>query len=133
MDIRYLSVQEIIAINVAMIQKYSPGEHIGVKDSGLLESVVLRPQSSAFGEDVYLTLFEKATALFESLGMNHSFQNANKRTAFAAFVIFLQLNGYRFMMNQKEAEDLTVHMVNHKYTFQELASIIREHCMNRRA
>ncbi len=64
MELRYLSVQEVIAINVAVIQKYSPGEHIGVKDSGLLESAILRPRSWAFGEDVYPTLFEKAAALF---------------------------------------------------------------------
>lgn len=128
MNIRYLSVEEVVAINVAVIQKYSPGEHIGVKHSSLLESAILHPSSSAFGEDAYPSLFEKATALFESLGKNHPFQNANKRTAFTSLVIFLQLNGYAFVMNQKAAEDLTVDMVNHKYSFQELASIIRKHC-----
>ncbi|MGG4147186.1 type II toxin-antitoxin system death-on-curing family toxin [Paenibacillus algorifonticola] len=130
MGIRYLSVQEVIAINVVMIQKYSPGEHVGVKDSGLLESAVLRPRSSAFGDDAYPSLFDKAAALFESIGMNHSFQNANKRTAFAALVIFLQLNGYRFVMNQKDAEDMTVDMVNHKFSFQELSILIEKHCVN---
>jgi death on curing protein len=128
MTVRYLSVQEVIAINVAVIQKYSPGEHIGVKDSGNLESAVFRPQSSAFGEDAYTSIFEKATALFESLGQNHPFQNANKRTAFTALVIFLKLNSYSFNMNQKAAEDLTVDMVNHRYNFKELAEIIRHHC-----
>ncbi|OPA76266.1 death-on-curing family protein [Paenibacillus selenitireducens] len=116
-----------------MIQKYSPGEHIGVKDSGLLESAVLRARSSAFGEDAYPFIFGKAAALFESLGKNHPFQNANKRTAFAALVIFLQLNGYSFVMNQKDAEDMAVHMVNHKYSFQELSSIIQENCIDRKA
>lgn len=131
MDVRYLSVQEIIAINVAVIQKYSPEEHIGVKDSGLLESAILPPRSSAFGEDACPSLFEKVAALLESLGQNYPFQNANKRTAFAALVIFLQLNGYGFAMNQKVAEDLTVDMVNHKYSFQELSSFIRKHCIDK--
>lgn len=126
--IRYLSVQEAIAINVALIQKYSPGEQIGVKDFGLLESAVLRPQSSAFEKDAYPTVFEKAAALFESLGQNHPFQNANKRTAFTALVIFLQLNGYHFVMNQKAAEDMTVDMVNHHFSFQDLTQIINGHC-----
>lgn len=133
MDGRYLSVQEVIAINVAVIQKYSPKEHIGVKDSGLLESAILRPRSSAFGKEAYPSIFEKAAALFESLGQNHPFQNANKRTAFTALVIFLQLNGYGFMMNQRAAEELTVDMVNHKYSFQELSSIIRKHCIDKKA
>ncbi|MFW5437643.1 type II toxin-antitoxin system death-on-curing family toxin [Paenibacillus apiarius] len=131
MDVRYryLSVQEVVAINVAVIQKYSPGEHIGVKDGSLLESAILRPQSSAFGEDAYPSMFQKAVALFESLGQNHPFQNANKRTAFTALVIFLKRNGYHFVMDQKAAEDLTVDMVNHHYDFQDLVRLIQQHCM----
>lgn len=128
MDARCLSIQEAIAINVAVIQKYSPGEHVGVKDGGLLESAILRPTSSAFGEDAYPSVFEKGAALFESLGQNHPFQNANKRTAFTALVIFLKLNGYHFVMDQKAAEDLTVDMVNHHYDFRDLVHIIQHHC-----
>ncbi|MFE0557504.1 type II toxin-antitoxin system death-on-curing family toxin [Paenibacillus sp. NPDC058910] len=125
--IRYLTSQEVIAINVAMIQKYSIGEHIGVKNSHLLDSALHRPQSSAFGEDAYLSIWEKSAALFESLGQNHPFQNANKRTAFTALLLFLRYNGYRFIMEQKQAEDFTVDMVNHKFTFQELTSLIKEY------
>lgn len=125
--IRYLTSQEVIAINVAMIQKYSIGEHIGVKNSHLLESALHRPQSSAFGEDAYLSIWEKSAALFESLGQNHPFQNANKRTAFTALLLFLRYNGYRFIMEPKQAEDFTVDMVNHKFTFQELTSLIKEY------
>ena len=40
---RYLSVQEVIPINIALIQRNSPEEHIGVKESGFLESAVHRP------------------------------------------------------------------------------------------
>lgn len=127
-SIRYLSVQEVIAINVAMIQRYSPGEHIGVKEPGLLESAVHRPQSSAFGEDAYPTIFEKTAALFESLGQNHPFYNANKRTAFTALVVFLRYNGLHFKMDTKKAEDFTVDMVNHQFNRQQTAAIIEAHC-----
>lgn len=127
--VHYLSIQEVIAINVAMIQRYSPGEQIGVKEPSLLESAVLRPKSSAFGDDAYPTIFEKAAALFESIGQNHSFHNANKRTAFTALVIFLRYNGFRLKMDPKKAEDFTVDMVNHNYKFQELTHIIRTHCV----
>jgi death-on-curing protein len=125
--IRYLSIQEVIAINFAMIQRYSPGEQIGVKDPGLLESAIFRPQSSAFGDEAYPDIFEKAAALFESLGQNHPFHNANKRTAFTALVIFLRYNHLYFKMDTKKAEDITVDMVNHIYEFQELAGIIKVH------
>ncbi|MBT2290418.1 type II toxin-antitoxin system death-on-curing family toxin [Paenibacillus albidus] len=129
MSTRYLSVQEVIAINLAMIQRYSPGEQIGVKDPGLLESAIFRPQSSAFGDEAYPTIFEKAAALFESLGQNHPFHNANKRTAFTALVIFLRFNDLSFEMDMKKAEDFTVDMVKHKFKLKELASIIEAHCI----
>jgi len=111
-----------------MIQKYSPREDVGVKDGRMLESAVFWPQSSTFGEEAYPSLFEKAAALFQSLGQNHAFQNANKRTAFTALVIFLRLNGCSFVMDQKAAEDFTVNMVNHHYEFQELTQVIQQYC-----
>jgi death on curing protein len=127
--IRFLSAQEIIAINVAVIQKYSPGEQIGVKSQSLLESALLSPQSSAFGKDAYPSLFAKGASLFESLGQNHPFQNANKRTAFTALVIFIQYNGFQLKMESKFAEDFTVNMVEHKYTFEQITEIIQQHCI----
>ncbi len=126
---RYLSIQEVIAINVAMIKRYSPGEQIGVKDSGLLESAIIRAQSSAFGNEAYPSIYEKSAAIFQSLGQNHPFHNANKRTAFTALVIFLRYNNVYLKMDQTFAEDFTVDMVNHKYTFEELVSIIRTYCV----
>jgi death-on-curing protein len=127
MDIRYLTVQEVIAINVVMIQKYSPNEQIGILNQSLLESAVYRPQQSAFGDDAYPTVIEKAAALIESLGQNHSFQNANKRTAFTAMVVFLRYNGYLFKMESKQAEDFTVAMVEHEFSFEKLVAIIKDH------
>jgi death-on-curing protein len=128
-QIRYISVPEAIAINVAVIQKYSAGEQIGVKSTGMLESAVLCPQSSAFGYDAYVTIFDKAAALFESLGQNHPFQNGNKRTAFTALVIFLKYNGYHFKMDFKAAENFTVDMANHQFTFKELSETIKLHAI----
>ncbi|WP_274648685.1 type II toxin-antitoxin system death-on-curing family toxin [Paenibacillus humicola] len=126
-SIRFLSVPEVIAINVAVIQKYSPGEQIGVKSQSLLESAVFRPQTSVLGEDAYPTVFKKAAALFESLGQNQAFYNANKRTAFTSFVIFLNYNGFRFKMDNKGAEDLTVDMVEHRFGLEQIAEIIKLH------
>lgn len=59
-----------------------------IKDVNLLDSAVNRPKQSAFGEDVYITICEKASALFHSLALNHAFHNANKRTAFTSMVQF---------------------------------------------
>jgi death on curing protein len=59
-----------------------------LRDFGLLESAVLRPQATTFGDDAYPTLHEKAAALLHSLARNHPFVDGNKRTARAATTVF---------------------------------------------
>jgi death-on-curing protein len=124
---RYLTEQEVIAINLLVIERYSPKEHKGVKLPDLLNSAINRPKQSAFGEEAYPTIFGKAGALFESLAKNHTFHNANKRTAFLALVQFLAYNGLQFRMSQKQAEDFVVDVVNQKYEFDEVVAIIKEY------
>ena len=62
----------------------------GVRDVGLLESALYRPRSGYYND-----VAEMATALFESLLMNHPFVDGNKRLAFFATDVFLRLNGWR--------------------------------------
>lgn len=128
---RYLTEQEVIAINYFLIDRYSPGEPKGVKDAGLLDSALQRPKQTVFGADAYIDVFEKATALFESIAKNHCFQNANKRTAFVALLQFLSYNGYKFTMDQQAAEDFVVDVVVHKYDFNEMVNIIRTHTVTK--
>jgi len=60
----------------------------------MIESAAGRPFHSAFGQDAYPTLVEKAAALFHSLISNHPFHDGNKRTAVLAFEMFLVANGH---------------------------------------
>lgn len=129
--VKYLTATEVILLNELAIKKITPSEPVGVKDLGLLESAVDRPKSSAFGDDAYPTIFEKAAALFESIGKNHAFLNANKRTAFIALNLFLGYNGYKLEMEKKFAEDFTVDMVNKVYSFEQIVAIIKEYSVER--
>ena len=129
--VKYVTTTEVILLNELSIRKITPSEPVGVKDLGLLESAIDRPKSSAFGEDAYPTIFEKAAALFESIGKNHAFLNANKRTAFIALNLFLGYNGYKLEMEKKFAEDFTVDMVNKVYTFEQVVAIIKEYSVER--
>jgi death-on-curing protein len=124
---RYLTIQEIIAINQFLIKKYSPKEQIGVKDWNLLESAAFRPQTSAFGEEAYTTVFEKAAALFESLAQNHAFFSANKRTALASLAFFLRYNGYLLEMPTQEKIEFTLDVVKHRYSLEHSADVIQKH------
>lgn len=124
---RYLTEEELILMNQILIKKDSPNEITGVKSPELLNSAVNRPKQSAFGEDAYKTVFEKAAALLESLVQNHAFHNANKRVAFTGMVQFLRYNDFHFVMDPKVAIDFTIAVVEHKYNFKEIAGIIENH------
>jgi death-on-curing protein len=83
----YLTVGEVLQIHRQQIDQYG-GAH-GLRDQGLLESAVFRPQLG-----YYSTITEEAAALMESLANNHPFLDGNKRVAFAATHTFLLVNGY---------------------------------------
>ena len=123
----YLTTNQVIAINTVQIRLYSPAEPLGVKEPNLLDSAINRSKQSLFGSDAYPSIHEKAAALFESIAKNHAFHNANKRTALASFIVFLKINHYHWTMGIEEEQDFTVDVVNHKYTFEEIVSIIKNH------
>jgi death-on-curing protein len=83
----YLTVGEVLEIHHQQIDNY--GGARGLRDKGLLESAVFRPQIG-----YYSTIAEEAAALMESLANNHPFLDGNKRVAFAAGHTFLLVNGY---------------------------------------
>lgn len=65
-----------------------------VRDYGLLDSALARPQSSVFGQDAYPDIWEKAAALMESLARNRGLVDGNKRIAWYATWVFLHMNGH---------------------------------------
>lgn len=65
-----------------------------VRDYGLLESALARPQASVFGQDAYPDVWQKAAALMESLARNHAMVDGNKRLSWYATWVFLHVNGH---------------------------------------
>lgn len=84
----HLGLGDILRIHEEMIRVF--GGSPGVRDLGLIEAAVMRPQTG-----YYADLIEETAALWESLAMNHGFVDGNKRVAFAAVELFLGLNGVR--------------------------------------
>jgi len=99
--IHFLTVDEVLAIHGALVERFGgPPE---VRDAGLLESALFRPQTG-----YYADLAEIATALFESLLMNHPFVDGNKRVAFFATDVFLRLNGWKLGVDADKAHRLLI-------------------------
>jgi death-on-curing protein len=93
-----LGAQYVEYIHDELLEVFWPSaENVGsegIRDRALIESAVARPFQSAFGQDIYPTIIEKAVALFHSLIANHAFVDGNKRTAVTAFDHFLLANGF---------------------------------------
>lgn len=79
-----------------------------VRDYGLLEAALARPRASAFGEDAYPGVHEKAAALLHSVARNHALVDGNKRLALSATLAFLGMNGIRLTFTNDEAYDLVI-------------------------
>ncbi len=88
----YLTAGEVLAMHSDQIDRYG-GAH-GLRDAGLLEAALFRPQTG-----YYQDLIEEAAALWESVAQNHPFVDGNKRAAFAATYTFFAINGVQLKAN----------------------------------
>ncbi|NEM05477.1 type II toxin-antitoxin system death-on-curing family toxin [Geodermatophilus normandii] len=79
-----------------------------VRDLGLLESAAARPRATAFGEDAYPSIHDKAAALLHSIARNHPLVDGNKRLSLAATIAFYGLNGMRLTLSNDEAYELVM-------------------------
>lgn len=98
----YLELDDLMKIAERVVGK------VVVRDAGLLESALIRPQASYFGVDPYPTLEDKAAALLHSLVGNHALIDGNKRLGLAAMIAFLGINGRRLTMTNDEAHDFVL-------------------------
>jgi death-on-curing protein len=103
----YLALSELLRV-----AERATGSDVLIRDIGLLESALGRPRASAFGEDAYVDLEEKAAALLHSLATNHALVDGNKRLALAATVVFLGLNGRRLTLSNDQAYELITAVAN---------------------
>ncbi|MSQ52283.1 MAG: type II toxin-antitoxin system death-on-curing family toxin [Betaproteobacteria bacterium] len=73
----------------------------GIRDEGLFESALARPENLAAYEDPDFAALAAAYGI--GLAKNHAFVDGNKRVAFIAVGLFLALNGYRLTASQIDA------------------------------
>lgn len=94
--VEYLTLEDLLGL----VRRMGIGP---VRDIGLLDSAVARPRSSAFGTDAYPTVQLKAAALLLSLVRNHPLVDGNKRLAWLATVVFLDLNDVAVGLSDEDA------------------------------
>lgn len=123
---KYLTAEQVLFIHSRLIEE-TGGSH-GVRDLGLLESAVARPQATFDGNELHPDLFIKAAALMHALIQNHSFVDGNKRTGTVAAGLFLELNGHSLNATNKELESFALKVALSKISLSEIADWLRRKC-----
>ena len=109
--------------DVLRVAERTLGDSPQVRDIGLLESAVARPQSTVHGRDAYPTIHDKAAALVHSLTRNHALVDGNKRLALAGLIAFYGVNGLRLTLSNDDAYLLIVDIAEGR--LDEVAAIAR--------
>lgn len=125
MKTKHLTLDDIIAIHENMIELYG-GSH-GIRDIGLLQSAISRPQASFGGDDLYPSIFDKAAALFHSLLFNHAFVDGNKRTSMTTVARFLYINGYELIATNKDFVSFPLQVEHAHWDLEKITEWLQEH------
>lgn len=120
----WVAREAVLAVHDQMLAEF--GGDSGVRDTGLLESALARPENKFAYE--HPTLFELAAAYAYGIVKNHPFVDGNKRTGFMAAVMFLERNGCRFGAGEADAVVRTLGLAAGELTEADYAAWLAESC-----
>jgi len=123
--IQFLKIDQTLFIHDLMVKRF--GGSFGIRNLGLIESAVARPKSTFDGKDLYMSIFDKAAALLQSLLKNHPFVDGNKRTALTSAGLFLKQNGYSLVNAHKEEVEFAVEVDNGNLTTEQISKWLESH------
>lgn len=121
---RLLRLAEVLVIHAEMIDRY--GGETGLRDRGLLESALAMPSMSFGGKPLHPDPYLMAAAYLFHLVRNHPFVDGNKRTAVAAAIVFLDLNGISIEADEDGLVEITLRAAEGRATKRELADFFRD-------
>jgi death-on-curing protein len=119
---RWIAKATILSIHSAQLAEH--GGISGIRDQGLLDSALARPELKVqYGEaDVALL----AAAYAYGIARNHPFLDGNKRTAYVAMELFLMKNGVELTSSDEEAVLTFLKLAAGEVSEEELATWIRQ-------
>lgn len=99
----------------------------GVKDEGVISSVIDTTFGGIGDSDFYPTVSEKAAKLLYSFTTNHSFVDGNKRIGWLSCNVFLDLNGYILTCDSNVAYDFVIDLADKKKSYEDCLGFIRKY------
>lgn len=121
----YVSIDEIIEIHDRIIG--DTGGSLGIREPGLLAAISEKPLASFGGKDLYPTIYDKASAIFEAVCNYYVFIDGNKRTAIAVLEYFLFKNELGLIADKKQKEAFVLNTAIKKPALPIIAAWIKSH------
>ena len=122
-DPLFLTLAEVIEIHVDQIHRY--GGQAGLRDLALLESAFAQPEASYAGEWLHEDHYTMGAAYAYHLRQNHPFVDGNKRTALAAALVFLELNGITILDPRGRLENAMIRIASGKMSKADFAKLLK--------
>ena len=124
MDPLFLTLDEVLSLHEEQIHAF--GGSSGVRDLGLLDSALGSVSATFGGEFLHASIFEMAAAYLFGICKNHPFIDGNKRTATAAALVFLEMNGIDIDANERDFYNLVIGVAEGRVTKSEIAVFLQK-------
>ena len=125
MDPLFLTLDEVLSLHEDQVRRY--GGSGGVRDLGLLQSAMGSVMATFDGSFLHQSLFEMAAAYLFNICRNHPFIDGNKRTAVAASLTFLEMNGIEIDARESDFYHLVMGVAENKVTKSAVAVFFEKH------
>ena len=119
------TIEELLFLHFKIIEDFG-GSH-GVRNESRLASAIASPWQTAFGEELYPSIFEKAAVYIRSIIGDHPFIDGNKRTAITAGVLLLARHGVKLSAPPKDLEDFAVQVAVEHLDIPAIAAWLKTH------
>ena len=127
MSWRWISKQALLLLHAESLAEHGGGQ--GLRDEGLLDSALTRPQNlAAYGNPDHAAL---AASYGLGLAKNHAFVDGNKRAALLATGLFLYLNGWRLTTSQADTTLAMLSLAAGELSEDAFAAWLRAHSVPR--
>jgi death-on-curing protein len=120
-----IDIQTVESIHNILIDKF--GGSKGIRDIGALEASLARPYATFDQKELYPTSIDKASAVFESVIINHPFVDGNKRIAYVLMRILLMADKLDIVASQNEKYTFVIGASKGDFLFDEIKIWLTKH------
>lgn len=113
-----ISIEEVLIIHNEVISVF--GGANGIREISALESAISRPFQTFGGGDLYPSVIEKASAIGESIIMNHPFTDGNKRTGYLLMETILRMDGMKIIATDDDLYTFIIKITTGEIRFDEI-------------